>query len=308
MKEAFERKVANAKKILLSAKHEIEEYWVTSSPTPSLSSPSQDELDIFISHSSSDEAVAVAVIDLMRSALGIPAETIRCTSVAGYRLAAGANTDAELRREVYQARCFIGLITPASLRSQYVLFELGARWGASRHMVPLVAAGLERSDLRPPLSNLNAMTCAIETDLHQLLGDIARALSLPQPNASVYARQLKQLMEDSMRVARAVESDSESGSEPPGTRSEPVTEAAKELLSLIRSADVSEDKRGITEIFESLEPGMTYFLASTKGSGASFNMKSRIFREAIAELLSKGWLYPPEQDERVRIYEYKGPA
>jgi hypothetical protein len=197
------------------------------------------------------------------------------------------------------------------------LFELGARWGASRHLVPLVASGISPSDLRPPLSNLNTLSCTTQTDLHQLLGDIARVLGAPQPNASVYARQLEQLMslsDASSRLRNRAGGAHENASLGVGPQTQiqspvsPVTQTGKELLSLIQAPEIADEKRGITEIFDSIEPGMTYFLPSLMASGSTFSMKSRLFKEGVQELLSKGWLYPPEEDGRVRTYEYKKPA
>lgn len=66
-----------------------------------------NSIDIFISHSSADEKVAKALIDLLRDAFQINPERIRCTSAAGYKLKTGAHAETELRREALQARVFI---------------------------------------------------------------------------------------------------------------------------------------------------------------------------------------------------------
>jgi TIR domain len=94
---------------------------------------------IFISHSSTDRELAALLVDLLRSSLNLPAEAIRCTSVEGHRLAGGAETDRALRRDIRDCEGFIGLISATSIESAYVLFELGARWGAERHLLPLLA-------------------------------------------------------------------------------------------------------------------------------------------------------------------------
>ena len=114
----------------------------------------QNSLKIFVSHSSNDAALAAALIDLLRSALGIKAAQIRCSSVDGYRLPAGVNTEQQLRDEIKGSQVMLGLITPNSQTSQYVMFELGARWGASLPLIPLLA-GVEPKDLGQPLSLLN---------------------------------------------------------------------------------------------------------------------------------------------------------
>src|SRR5437762_5967682 len=87
-------------------------------------------LKLFISHSSDDSELARRVVVLVSTALNLPAVAIRCTSVDGHRLPAGANTNDQLRQEVHDSVAFIGIVSQSSIRSMYVLFELGARWGA----------------------------------------------------------------------------------------------------------------------------------------------------------------------------------
>src|SRR5262249_15975316 len=75
----------------------------------------------FVSHSSADREVAAALIDLLRDALALPPEQIRCTSVDGYRLPSGANTNEQLRAEIHETEIFVALLTEASIGSTYVL-------------------------------------------------------------------------------------------------------------------------------------------------------------------------------------------
>jgi hypothetical protein len=111
----------------------------------------------FISHSSQDHVIAEAVVNLLRTAFRFRAAEILCTSVDGHKLAGGADTEEELRSKVREAGILISIITPASVTSSYVLFELGARWGCNRPFIPLLAAGLKPSDLREPLKSKNAL-------------------------------------------------------------------------------------------------------------------------------------------------------
>lgn len=157
------------------------------------------ELDVFISHSSQDASVAEALITLLRTALNIPPERIRCTSVPGYQLPAGATTEDQLRREIRVSKTFIGLITPASIESTYVLFELGARWGAELHLAPIFASGATTDDLHGPLQGLNVLNCESEANIHQLVGEIGSILGLNASNPSVYLKQLEALTSTSRR-------------------------------------------------------------------------------------------------------------
>ena len=156
-------------------------------------------IDIFISHSSQDAEIAEALINLLRAALNIPAERIRCTSVVGYQLPVGVNTNDRLRMEIHEAKAFIGLITSVSLQSTYVLFELGARWGAELHLAPVLAAGSDASILKPPLSNINALSCDVTAQIHQLIRDIGSALKTPVGNPASYQKQVDMLTQISKR-------------------------------------------------------------------------------------------------------------
>lgn len=60
-------------------------------------------IKIFISHRSRDVALANALIHLLRFALRLSAEDIRCTSVPGYNLPGGAQTEQQLRQELLDA-------------------------------------------------------------------------------------------------------------------------------------------------------------------------------------------------------------
>jgi hypothetical protein len=167
-------------------------------------------IDIFISHSNADEKVARALIDLLRDAFDIKTERIRCTSVSGYKLEAGAHFEVELRREIQQARVFIGILSEISLASSYVLFELGARWGsfqnyggyggAKNKIFPILAAGATGSILRDPLKQYNALNCENAGDLHQLITEIGQEISKSPGNAAAYQDKILNLMRISRQL------------------------------------------------------------------------------------------------------------
>jgi hypothetical protein len=139
---------------------------------------------VLISHSGKDVDLATALIELLRAGLGLVATQIRCSSVDGYRLPAGVDTDAQLRREIADAGLLVGLLTPNSLSSTYVLFELGARWGIQRPMIPLLG-GVTPDEMRGPHRVLNALSCSSESQLIQFVEDTGKELKIePQSSAS----------------------------------------------------------------------------------------------------------------------------
>jgi len=158
------------------------------------------DLAVFISHSSKDTPLAEALIDLLKAALALRAEQIRCSSVDGYRLPVGVNTESKLREEVNAANVVVGLVTPNSLASAYVMFELGARWGANRFLAPLLA-GVKAGELSGPLSLLNALSASNDAQLHQLIGDISKQLGLERQPTESYIRHVNQVKQLADTVA-----------------------------------------------------------------------------------------------------------
>jgi len=152
------------------------------------------QIRLFISHSSQDRDLAERLIDLIQAALSLPASAIRCTSVDGYRLPGGATTDDQLRREVHDSETFIGIVSAEGIRSPYVLFELGARWGAGKHLVPLLAPGTPTSALGGPMAGLNALHCDSRAQLHQLVEELASALSVPLQSAAAFEKYVAQVV------------------------------------------------------------------------------------------------------------------
>jgi hypothetical protein len=168
-------------------------------------------ISVFISHSSKDAELALALIELLKSGLGLLSNQIRCSSVDGYRLPVGVNTEAKLRKEVNEARVVIGLITPSSLSSAFVMFELGARWGANQFLAPLLA-GVKPGELQGPLGLLNALSSSNEAQLHQLLENVSAQLGRSLQSAASYTRYIsaiKQLSEGFPSAAVAKPSEKE---------------------------------------------------------------------------------------------------
>lgn len=169
--------------------------------------PNMKSIDIFISHCNADVEYVVSLIDLLIAALRIPADKIRCTSVDGYRLPAGVTIDEQLRQEIYDTKTFIGVLTSSSLTSPYVLFELGARWGAKKHFAPLLACGTTPKDLGGPLKGLNCLNCNSSGQIHQLINEIADNLKIKTENSASYQAKVEKLLEVSSKKAQTSKSN-----------------------------------------------------------------------------------------------------
>lgn len=150
---------------------------------------------VFLSHSHDDARLAELLTDLLIFSLKLDEEDIRCTGVQGYGLAPGLTIDERLRIEVLESEVLIGLISPSSLESIYVLFELGARWGTGKPLIPLLAPGIEPEDLKPPLSGLSGLRCDDGHDLRRLVQDLAAQIKVSTRSLAAYERHINRILE-----------------------------------------------------------------------------------------------------------------
>ncbi len=162
-------------------------------PTTTPNSEQHFTMDIFISHSSKDAEVTKALVNVIRKALHIRSKSIRCTSLNEYRLSAGVDTDESLREEIFKSKAFIAVITSNSVDSNYVTFELGARWGSKLPMLPIICDPAGTSLLNPPLTGINALSATNAAQIQRLIEDLAKILSLELEPSSTYTEEIEAL-------------------------------------------------------------------------------------------------------------------
>lgn len=229
-------------------------------------------MKVFISHSSSDRVAAEAFIDLLRAALHLQGKDIRCTSVAGYKLPAGTQSSEQLRSEVFDCEAFVALLSPASMASIYVMFELGARWGSRRYFVPVMIGKTAPTDLRPPLSDINAIDGGSEPDLHSLISDLGERLQVGSEGASVYQKAMRSFIQAatavSMPANRLPGMASTTYQEVRAEAGESVPQFPEELLQVLSGiAECSDNPPGASQLADaggvSVER-MKYYLDTLK--------------------------------------------
>jgi hypothetical protein len=169
---------------LTSTGHDYLEAIDHATVTPKTDQHVPQPMTIFISHSSQDTELASRLANLFRLGFALPPKEIRCTSVGGYKLEAGADTDERLRCEVKESKLFLALITPTSIRSSYVLFELGGRWCTELPMFPVLGRGATSRTLEGPLGGINALNLQRRQDVLQLMEDMAKVLGHEMAPAS----------------------------------------------------------------------------------------------------------------------------
>ncbi|GAA4792433.1 toll/interleukin-1 receptor domain-containing protein [Lysobacter hankyongensis] len=138
---------------------------------------------LFISHSSADSEIVEALINFLeKSFKGENRPDIRCTSVEGYKLSLGDTPKAKLPSEI-NSSLVICLLTPRSLQSPWVLFELGAAWGLSSRVVPLLYE-VKHDQLPAALSGDIAGYLGSRGDILSLVDQISSATGWEKEAAS----------------------------------------------------------------------------------------------------------------------------
>lgn len=159
---------------------------------------------IFVSHSSKDHELTRAIVDLLTCALTMSQDEIRCTSLPGYKLPAGIPIEEQLRAEVLDSTTLIALVTPNSIRSSYVLFEIGARWGRKLHYFPVFAAGATPHDVNDWLRGINGTDCNDKTDLLALIPVIAKAVGRTAAQPNVYFHHIERVVQASQDSSNGI--------------------------------------------------------------------------------------------------------
>lgn len=141
-------------------------------------------IQLFVSHSHEDARLAALLVEFICSSTGLSAKNVRCTSLDGSGLPGGAYTSTQLQREVATADAFIALLSPASVASHYVSFELGARWGTQKHLLPILSHHSPKTVLSgSPLADLNMLHCGSRSHIEQAAKEVGRALGVVLPAA-----------------------------------------------------------------------------------------------------------------------------
>ena len=151
---------------------------------PEARNTSSKELLLVVMHSSQDEALAEAISDLLKSALGLVSGQIRRHSEGHWP--AGTKSQAAFPEELKASKLVVGLITPRSLASSSLMFDLGARWGAGLP-VTLLLAEVRPDDLAGALHFVDTQIIVDETSLQQFIESVSKPLALRLQNPQLYS-------------------------------------------------------------------------------------------------------------------------
>jgi hypothetical protein len=150
---------------------------------------------VFISHRHIDKPIATELVALLEQAFDIAANDLRCTSVKPYMLTPGERTSEQLRSDIARAELVIGILSPDTSESNYVLCELGASWGRDVPTFPVLARGASFADVPSPLNERHSLSLEDEGNCLDLIEYVASKTSLRRKDVmpgrlSDYAKRL----------------------------------------------------------------------------------------------------------------------
>ena len=129
----------------------------------------------------------------------------------------GRSYSERLRAEIRGAEVVLGLLSPDTAESKYVLAELGASWGADIPTFPLLVRGATFDDVPEPLSERHSVSLEKMESCTQLVDEIAHVTSLTRKNG-VMAKVVEQATKLAKLSRGGVSGSTKPGSKPPNKR------------------------------------------------------------------------------------------
>jgi hypothetical protein len=157
---------------------------------------------VFISHRHREEEVVRALISVLEYYFMIGSKDIRCTSVDPYKLSPGDKTSDRLRSDIKAAEVVLGIISPESQDSKYVLAELGAAWGCEVPTFPLLIRGATYADVPSPLDERNCLDLSSGASIIQCIQAIGRVTSLERREEPQAMARAGEAIRELARLAR----------------------------------------------------------------------------------------------------------
>ena len=112
-----------------------------------------DRLRFFISHKETDQAIAECTVNIILESFYVSPDDVFCSSVSGHALQFGQNIASQIKSELQDGDVLFALLTLDSVRSTWVLFELGAAWALDRLTIPILGPGVSYKDLPGALTD-----------------------------------------------------------------------------------------------------------------------------------------------------------
>lgn len=158
---------------------------------------------IFISHAHVDGALALSLLRLLESGIGLPHHQIFCTSSVSQGVTPGRNFTGQIQEELNQSTMALALISESFYSSAFCMCELGALWGRSHDFIPLLVPPITHTDMKAVISGLQAIEINIPKQLDSLCDHIVSKLQISNFSASRWNNGRNEFLKEFPRLYRA---------------------------------------------------------------------------------------------------------
>jgi hypothetical protein len=131
--------------------------------------------EIFISHATSDKPLVQALVKLLRNGVGVPKNSIFCTSLKGHGVPPGEDFNRYMQTKIQAPKMVIMLMTPSYLESQFCLMETGAVWARSLKAFPIVVPPVSFAAITRTLGLVQGWNVTDEEGLVDLKSAVRKA-------------------------------------------------------------------------------------------------------------------------------------
>jgi hypothetical protein len=132
---------------------------------------------IYISCSAEDSLTAGTLKSFLAAVLDIAPDKISLACLHDEKLAGGGEISERLREAIGSCGVFFAMVTPASMTSDWVLFELGAAWALGKKIILLFLDGADFRDLPEPLAGFKHLDIGEQSAPLQMMGICREAAS-----------------------------------------------------------------------------------------------------------------------------------
>lgn len=143
---------------------------------------------IFISHATKDEMLVEEFADLLHVGVGVQPDDIFCSSLPGMDIPTGVAFTNHIKAQVTNPDLVLLMISPEFLKSQFCQHEVGASWGLSLPIYPIIVPPLDYVDVSGVLAGTQMAKLDSKESLNDLRDDLTERLELKPYRTSHWER------------------------------------------------------------------------------------------------------------------------
>ncbi len=143
---------------------------------------------IFVSHAAKDESLVEAFVELLQVGIGVHPDDVFCSSLPGMNIPTGTGFIDYIKSQITNPKLVLLVVSQEFLKSHFCHNEVGATWGLSLPIYPLLVPPVDYADVRGVLVEKQLSKIDDKEKLNDLGDDITEKLGLTPFKTSHWER------------------------------------------------------------------------------------------------------------------------